>query len=460
MGKLVTELPVDPKPPVTLAPTVASKNYDGPVVDTRYDPEPSLLTHLEGSKVLVDYFSQLLGADQTLAMQNVTRPEEYQQYKRIKNYEFRLQGSVTYEQNQSTKKSIENGSAVIRPFVIPNTGDMFVMDMGDGRPGLYTIKSTTRKSRFKETAFLVDFTLVGELTEEAFSDLKTKTQETYVYYDDFLLYGQNPLLLSEDADLLMVLKKDMRRILADYIGSFSSAEYMTLCVPGQGVPTYDPFIAKGFHYHFDSKDDYRIQNLRVLNVSDNPGYDAMTIWDALRRRDAKILDIAVQKVGFISAQVFTYEPFLDSIRFSGIQYVLAPADPELTVNYQQQQLKWAPTKLSYDPVPGRFNDLARMIESTTMLGFSQQSEAISPDMPTLKPVTVDNYYIFSQAFYRNTPGDMSVIEYLTQEFLRQRPINLKLLAKLVETQYMWFGLERFYYTPILLILMQAAIRGL
>ena len=69
---------------------IAAPQYRGVTVDTRYVPQSALLTHLEGSSWTVNYYSQVLGEDNAVEGQNVTREAIYQQYRLIKGFEFKV----------------------------------------------------------------------------------------------------------------------------------------------------------------------------------------------------------------------------------------------------------------------------------------------------------------------------------------------------------------------------------
>ena len=53
-----------------------------------------------------------------------------------------------------------NGTADVYPFIIPNVGDMFAADVGDGKEGVFTITSTEKKSLLKEAVYTIEYTLL------------------------------------------------------------------------------------------------------------------------------------------------------------------------------------------------------------------------------------------------------------------------------------------------------------
>ena len=107
----------------------------------------------------------------------------------------------------------------------------------------------------------------------------------------------------------------------------------------------------------------------------------------------------------------------------------------------------------------RWKDLTRYIPSSNLNGFflTPQSDNVLPD---ILPVTVDEYYVLSEKFYRHSDQVAlgSKLEVLTKQALRQEPIDRVTLLNVAQHAMKWPNLERFYYMPILFALMKVALR--
>ena len=67
-------------------------------------------------------------------------------------------------------------------------------------------------------------------------------------------------------------------------------------------------------------------------------------------------------------------------------------------------------------------------------------------------MTVDDYYIFSEAFYKRIPGQLSKLESLVYDYIEKREIDFSVLHTLIIECTQWPLLERFYYIPILMLI--------
>ena len=90
---------------------------------------------------------------------------------------------------------VVTGAANVYPMLIPSVGDMFVATIADGRSAVFKVTNTERKSLFKDTAHVIEYVLVDYLTDERKSDFKSKVIKTVKFVRDFLVNGQNPLLV-------------------------------------------------------------------------------------------------------------------------------------------------------------------------------------------------------------------------------------------------------------------------
>jgi hypothetical protein len=100
---------------------------------------------------------------------------------------------------------------------------------------------------------------------------------------------------------------------------------------------------------------------------------------------------------------------------------------------------------------GRLDDL---IEESNLKGLPY------PDLPLIKDVTVDDYYVFSEAFYKQDTPNMSKLEASVWDMLNRKALNLSLLVFYTRTWQTWGALERFYYTPFVLMLIRAQIKSI
>lgn len=451
---LIEDTPSTPPVEAPLAPKIAKPQYRGVTVDTRYIPNTALATYVEGSSWTVNYYSQVVDQDSSLSGQNVGQLAPYQQYRLINGMELKVTAPLTSVQDPQTRVIITTGAANVYPFLIPNEGDMFLADMGDGREGVFEITSTERRSIFKEAVFAIEYQFIDYSTIERRSDLTIKTIQRLQFVRDFMNYGQNPLLEEEDFTILRDLKARYTEITSRYFKSFMSNEFKTLMIPGQEFYAYDHFLVTAVMANFTTYDSPEIRYVRKLNADGDDNMNCTTIWNALRERDIKLLKHCIFESGLVSARTFERNPMFEGIYHSGINYVVYPKDPELSVDYQ--------TKYREKPLSDvvLIDSLPHLYTLADLLGDTEFEGLTIPGSPPIHPVLIDDYYIFSEAFYTNAETGQSLIEICVRDYLNKRAINNRILLALCNTMHAWGGLERFYYTPILLILIKASIRAI
>ena len=154
----IVEVPASPPVPETPLPQqinakIAEEHQRNALVDSKVTPYAALLTHIEGSSWFVDYYSQVLGADDDVTPYQPTQSAIYQQYLLIKKFELKLQGSLSVSDDSDTSVMTVTGSATVYPYMKPNKGDAFIADIGDGRVGQFTVDGITKQTILKETCY-------------------------------------------------------------------------------------------------------------------------------------------------------------------------------------------------------------------------------------------------------------------------------------------------------------------
>lgn len=450
----VPDSPIHTPIPATVA--ISKPAFRGVVVDTTLIPQQSLMTNIEGMSWTVDYFSQVLDEDNQLTGQSLDKEGIYQQYKRIQRLELKVMQDLKPTQDNAQKTMGVSGNANMYPFVIPNEGDMFVASMMDGRSGVFQITHSEQRSIYKDTCFYIEYVLIADATREYMGDLVNKTVQTLYFLRDFLIHGQNPLIQEEDWHDLNELRGRYSDMIAMYFKMFSSNEYKTLIIPGQPAPTYDHFLMKAVMKFFTTWDTYLIRQNRILNCDDDDVMKSITIWDVLVNQDVHLMKFVNKRSGLVPARLFTPNAMLEGIHYSGIHRVVYPIDPELTVDFEcLPAVKTADGTIAMMPTESRKGTLKDLIDPAVQRGMQIYGNA-----PLINPVLCDDYYVFSEAFYNEYPDGQSKLELCVRDFIQGKSVNRKLLLQFCDTYHAWGGLERFYYLPIVLVLINASIRAI
>ena len=223
IAKYTPDAPTKLKPNI---PKIVQQENKGIVVDTKYTPLSSLITFVNGASWTVDYFSQVFDKDNDLRGQDSSQSAIYQQYTLIKGMELKVTNPLNQSQEPDSKRMVVTGSATLYPFIIPNEGDMFAADVGDGREGVFRIKTSEQKSFLKQATYAIEYELVyySDAEPGRRTDLGAKAIRTLYYLKDFLMYGQNPLLIEDDFNAVQELEGSFYDIAKSYFTLFFNKE--------------------------------------------------------------------------------------------------------------------------------------------------------------------------------------------------------------------------------------------
>ena len=427
---------VSPPAPVR----ISTPDYKTITVDTRYIPNSELIVYMEGSVWTVDYYSQVLDSGNELTGQSPDVNPVFQQYQLVSGFELKVTTPLTANQEQDSNAMVVTGAANVYPMLIPSVGDMFVATIADGRSAVFKVTNTERKSLFKDTAHVIEYVLIDYLTNERKEDFKSKVIKTVKFVRDFLVNGQNPLLVESDYLAQENLKLVYKRIIERYFKAFTSKEFKTLIIPGQSMVCYDPFIVESVLSIFNTFEAEEIRNIKRLNVTEDNYLYAISVWSCLLKQDKSLLKHAFKKTGFVSSRTFTTNAMMESIRYSGVNFIVHPKDAAVSIDYAVLSIEKKPL------------DTYVCVDNSYEIPTSNvQREITNP--------SVSDYYIFSEAFYNETENQSS-LEVQVWNYLNNKKLDLTVLNTLAINCGNWTPVEQFYNVPVLLLLIKYALGGI
>lgn len=449
IAKYTPDAPTKLKPNI---PKIVQQENKGIVVDTKYTPLSSLITFVNGASWTVDYFSQVFDKDNDLRGQDSSQSAIYQQYTLIKGMELKVTNPLNQSQEPDSKRMVVTGSATLYPFIIPNEGDMFAADVGDGREGVFRIKTSEQKSFLKQATYAIEYELVyySDAEPGRRTDLGAKAIRTLYYLKDFLMYGQNPLLIEDDFNAVQELEGSFYDIAKSYFTLFFNKEYSTLTIPGQPLPVYDHYVVEALLSILSTRDADQIKYIKKLNVDGDIYLKQPQLWSALIARDFGYITSGNAQMGLVDTQAFSHDPYLESISYTGISCIVYPSFPDTSNNALNTPINKVVLDYGLIDTTTRVGNLDSLVTTST-------TETGSP-INDIHPVSKTGYYVLSEAFYRDLPGQ-SKLELMVDAYFSKQAINPVELLNLVKNYPSWGGLEKFYYLPILLILIRSVIRN-
>ena len=431
-------------------------------VDTRYEPRRHLLTHLSGAKWLVNYYKQLKTEETASEAFNYHRPLPYQQYMFIERLELRVTTPLTESYDEENAAMTVTGASIVPPSIVPDNGDHFLADIGDGRTGFFHIKTITQKSYFKDTTYEIEYELIDYLS----NDLKKALDACVVNEGHFVRsysdYGANPVLTNTQYDQYNKLQKWQVRMARHYFDSFFSTEYNTFLIPVPGMVIYDPYIVEFIAKIWDTEMVPQLDMLRVYARDNKDNLIVKTLWDAMVNMDPYMLAKVKTKFGVIPRRAFpTGLAAFGSFTYSRIDYIYHPIDSydpisgEVIIpNIGPLNVKEHVSKFSID------RSLSLPMTKLPGLGFVYEQFKEKEKQPDAKKFGTYDTYLLSPAFYNGKKEEMSKLEAILYGAFNDQPVNACDLLPILEDSINWGEMERFYYIPLLTVLTRCALGDL
>jgi hypothetical protein len=459
---IINENPANP-PQEPVNPNIKPREYRGITNDTKYSPLRALKTHISGFPWEVEYFSQYLNADNAVAAQNINREAVYQQYARIKRMEIMVQSGISASQDSQSREMSARGSAVTYPGIIPNEGDMFVADLWGGRRAVYTITNIEQLSIMTDTCYSFDYQIVDYDSQIRYADLVSKISKDYVFVRDFIYTNQRPYLVETEYEFLQIGEQFLMDSQARFLKDFVNQQFKTFLVPDQNYFVYDLYHAEAVLKLIDGTQNPDKALVRLQNCDTGYPYTIETMWDGLLSLNGANRDTWATRLGIIETSSFNHQPLYASIRWSGIDAVYhalgnsefagtLPADFYLLDFGSGEQLRPGTIRPLYQKLP-----VNQVILRPVLGGLD--TEDIEPPLPSpvlSYPVSTDDCYVFTEAFYDNTTNQ-SVLEIQTNRALAGVTLSRASLLELIKASYRWTMLDRFYYLPVLWVLVRTSL---
>lgn len=426
---LMPENPTLPKPQKDveeILPSIEPKEYCSCLVTSGEVALGSLLQYIRGTDYIVTYYAQVLGRDDSPQPYDLKQTAEYQQYYRVKNFVMRIQGSLNPSFANDTTVLTLSGTAVLLPGIIPNRGDCFIGDVGNGRAGLFSIDDVEPLSYRDGAVYQITFKMIDYMDAAIEDDLEQKTVAEYVYDRLALENGGAPIVTEEEYSLKIEIVELYKQLVRRYLNDFFSYEYSTLLVGGQGCnTTYDYFAVQAFLSVVNTRDDERVRSIQLFNVGDYALNREPSFWTMVIEKNKELTDQVFQKYRVASTGEFHGHPTTRSIRFTGIKNAVMPLKRHENVD---------------DCYRGRLYTNHNLI----MKHYAD---------PQLSSLGDDRWYVLGDDIYDFNMNDATpLVEQYVQRLLNGDKISYDELLKFHEKVKVLPAVHR-YYLQLLLIIM-------
>lgn len=420
-------MPIGKVPPKKPENTVANPVIKAPdvlneVIDTRYTPRKSLMTYVGGRSWVADFYQQILGpGSEPMALQHDEGNDTTQQYRRIRRMVLKVNTDLQHNPEKDQGQMEITGVAYLMPGIIPNQGDMFIADIGDGRGGVFTINDIEIMSIYNDTAYQITYEMTDFWDASIQAILDRKTQESCVYDLDYARTGMNPIIASDEYFNREKLTGLELSLVEHFFNTFYDGEYETFTIPGQLQSAYDPYFVRFIDKLIDYEQRPRRQRVWQFDESLKGYSRPTTIWDMLVGQDPNMFKYVQRQMQVIPSSYFRSSTALyGGIAYSGIFNVVYPVSDKVVINLD--------INLPMTPVDPRL----------------------------FKEISVYKTYVLSEAFYDQRPVDMTELERQTYNLITGAPINVEKVVDLIDAYFSSTGVVQYYAFPLLVCLCRTA----
>ena len=443
-----------PTPPAVQEPFLSQKSPTFVQSDSRTANIAALLPYVAGYAMRVRYYRNLLTeASETISTQ-ITSDFVFQEYQRIDNFELKVTSPFSPSFDTEKGESVLEGEAQVYTGFRPNRGDVFLADAGQGREFVITVETSELRNVFEGSVSVITYRVAEWASNpEWIAALEERVVKRTTYVRDALLYGNDPLFLEQDYSYWQFFQQARLQLEKAFHREFWEHQCQTYLVP-QTLKTYDSYLIGFLHEFLDYR---RIDPLRRPNVYTMDGHECFTkpaLWDLIRDRSWFGINTLLQQMDRAPVRGY-YQPYrYNCITFTDVVYCVT--DPAA---------RWV-HRPEVPPMPPHVGMDSGYSEEELALAREQQAQYYAavdagtlplPPQPDYFPVAVDSYYVLSERFYKRQPG-LSKLEWLVERMISNQEIDFAVLRELIELSPNWRRLERFYYYPLLLVLIQYAIQ--
>lgn len=426
IGPLGTEIP-----PEQEQPKIYSEEYRHSIVVGTYQPETSLLSMVQGTPFLVEYYRQEGARDEEPQPFDPDNAATYNSYMRIRKLIIKSEGDGSANFNPEKAEMGITYTGWITFDVAPIRGDVWISEITDGRAGLFQITQQPEFPAFSANkVYRITFEMVGILQKYWADELDRRVVKEMVYSRDSALSGGVGLITEESFDLEGELFA-WRTTIGNWIMRnywWNPERTIAFNVSGdtniRGGYVYDQYLVNFLCAVIEP--DMRTMYPTITQFSTQYGgrdfgnYGTINIWEVLLRGDFNLLPQCKPDAMMIGVDRLVNSRLYGNLRSSKFTYFIC-TDPEEYKLYKEY-----------------FN-----MDGYPLLRPSPESK-------------VSNY-VFSAGFYNGIPeGDF---EGLVFKILRDQLVPRKELLKYCKEEYFKLDKQKqLYYGAILILLIQVSRR--
>jgi len=387
---------------------------------------------LDGSPMVVNYFTQLIDVDDGLHHVDVNLSTSYQQLDMIRGMVLMVTQPFEDTIDPETHEAQVTGTATFVNVIVPNVGDVFITDLGTSGTNLFRVTDVEITKYLAESYYIIKYKLFGPISTDDvyYIDLQNKTNNIYEY-DQSAVSSCNALVESTVLEKRNILKKYYCTIANNYVTLFVDKETDLLLFKEDFTSLYDHHLARLVEKvlnvsYFRYRNQYRKVYMDIVNPE-------ITILDTLINRDNNILKGHIDEVGILSrGQTRSDRDVINILHTPCTNYVSVNDTLESSLTFE--------------------------LLSDVVINNNQNYPTNTSNIPYFYPVLLDSKYILS-SFYYSGSASMSVLEQMITTYLSDGDISEDTMLEIYDNYKFLDDIDMFYLTPIILLLTNYIVGG-
>ena len=316
------------------------------------------------------------------------------------------------------------GAGIVSGDVKPNIGSVFVAEMVGGLRYLFKIDSVKLTTYHSATKYIITYHMAQVILNDddsAYVNLMNKTRKTYLWNEESAENGGNPLVDADSLSSRMNLQCIIDNLTLDYFSTFIDRDTHLLTYINGNVKLYDYELVNFVDNVMTIERQFGMERIAVNKHNDHN----VTILNKLINRNYEWLKKISTTVTIKGRNLFNTHRELSNAKYHPISHI-AVTSPVST------------------------------LESGVDIRSLLPVESTEHDPSVINAIGNDNSYIFSSDFYNDSPKGK--LEGIVDSYLKTGDFSLPIFEEILDNYKEWNLLERFYYTPILVLLTKTKLR--
>lgn len=377
-------------------------------------PLEAIINVVKGYEWDVTYFQQVRNVNDMIDLPDIKSSISTQKYNRIDNLILYLQSPIEQEEVTNIQ-----GEAIINAGFLPNVHDVFLAELTGGRQAIFAITNIRKNDYNLHAVYRVEFKLYIfiDSNPDIYNNIIYKVVQGYVYNKDFIINKSAPLITATDYSKKLNLEKIIPILTEYYFKHFldKSCKFFKYPSKNKKQIAIDSLLTNFIFKIIDINDTNFLYKINILDYSPNVMF---SIWDVLLQQNIDLLNHVDNDLGFIYCKTTRGKLLTKSMYYLNVQFVL-------------DNLK--------------DNDYSI---TTKTLALEDDIEGIN--------IHLDNTYVLSKHFYNRDKEKCSLIEQLLFDYIEHKVIDISNIYKILEEYRQWSNKTKFYYIPILILLIKYA----